>query len=282
MKYSKYIHFTTGNSHVAPRIDGGYYVAFVDPLNFLQILSYDNNDKLLKHFNTTELSDAFDITATDYGFVYYACDTRSSYHSFLKLYNKKFELINTVQIMNNTRNDNVTIDSNINKQVIRYDPDGRPTWGLRFIYVPEGGKLTYSRGRVFLIFAHYNYFTDSYNLGDHTGDTSITFNDLLKDLDFGDTWGASHSLIQACTFDEFYFWTAALADASPYGIKVEYISKRNISYTSNSYDPVNKKFNLRIKGENDNLAGYIKGNRGGTAEGKLGGIMYFEKLKLYC
>ena len=283
MRYYNYIHFTPGNSHVAPRIDGGYYVAFVDTLKFLNILSYDKNDNLLKHFNTTELSDVFDITATDYGFVYYGRDSRSSYHSFMKLYNKNFELINTVQIMNNTKDDDVTVDSNIKKQIIKYDPSGKPTWGLRFIYVPESGKLAYSRGRVFLIFSHYNFFTDVSNYGDHTGDTSITFNDLLRDLDFGDTWGASHSLIQACTFDEFYFWTAALADASPYGIKVEYISKRNISYNEyNSYDPVNKKYNLRYKRENDNLAGYIKGNRGGTAEGKLGGIMYFEKLKLYC
>ena len=282
MRFTYGIHFARGNSHVAPRRNGGYYVGFVDTNNFLQILSYDKNDKLLKHFNTTELAHIYDIVSTDYGFVYYACEAFSAYHSYLKLYNNNFELINTIQIMNNTDKDDVRVDSNINKQIIKYDPSGKPSYGLRFIYVPDSGKLSYSRGRVFLIFSHSNYFL-GYDEGEHTGDTSITFNDLLKDLDFGNTWGASHSLVQAATFDEFYFWTAALADASPYGIRVQYISKRNISYnTYNSYDPVSKKYNLRVMGQDDGLAGYIKGNRGGTAKGKLGGIMYFEKLDLYC
>ena len=33
---------------------------------------------------------------------------------------------------------------------------------------------------------------------------------------------------------------------------------------------------------NDNLAGYIKGYHYGWADGKLGGILYFEKFELYC
>ena len=80
----------------------------------------------------------------------------------------------------------------------------------------------YSRGRIFLIFAHYNYFLDK---GEHTGDTVAIFNDVLLDMDFGLTLASSHSLIQSATFDEFYFWTAALGDAYPQGIKEEYTSK---------------------------------------------------------
>ena len=50
--------------------------------------------------------------------------------------------------------------------------------------------------------------------------------EALSDMDFGITWGASHSLIQAATYDNNYFWTAALSDAYPEGIRVEYTSKK--------------------------------------------------------
>ena len=128
-----------------------------------------------------------------------------------------------------------------------------------------------------MIFCHYNHFIDG--RGDHTGDTVVTFNDILTDIDFGMTWGTSHSLIQSATFDENYFWTAALGDALPEGIKVEYTSKRQFS---NDYDPINKKYNSRIYAKNDDLAGRIKGYRNGKADGRLGGILYFSELGLYC
>lgn len=98
-------------------------------------------------------------------------------------------------------------------------------------------------------------------------------------MDFGNTWGSSHSLIQSATHDDFYFWSAALGDAYPQGIKVEYTSLKDFT---NSYDPVNKKYNSRENGSNDSLAGNIKGYLNGSADGKLGGIMYFENLRLYC
>ena len=43
-----------------------------------------------------------------------------------------------------------------------------------------------------------------------------------------------------------------------------------------------KKYNSRIYSEDNNIAGYIKGYHTGPADGKLGGILYFEKFGLYC
>ena len=57
-------------------------------------------------------------------------------------------------------------------------------------------------------------------------------------MDFGITWGASHSLIQSATADENYFLTAALSDGYPQGIKITYTSKTEFS---SSFDPVNNK-----------------------------------------
>ena len=276
MAYSTKLHFEHSNCPVAPRIDGGYYIAVSDNKNYLHILSFDKNDILIIDHNTTDLSYVHDIVATDYGFVVYARDSTNIYHSYLNLYNKNFELINTIQIMNNKYTDDINVDSNLEKQIIKYDANGSPVYGMRFMFRPDNGKLTYSRGRIFLIFCHYNNFLQS---GNHTGDTVVTFNDLLKDMDFGVTWGASHSLIQSVTFDEYYFWSAALSDAYPEGINVEYTSKTDFT---NSYDPINKKKNSRVSSEKENLAGTITGYHDGRADGKLGGIMYFENLDIYC
>ena len=278
MSYITQLHFAHSNSAVSPRNDGGYYVAFSDKEIFIHVLSYDRNDNLIKNFNTQQKAYIQDITSTDYGFALYLLDAENQdYHSYLSLYNKNFELINTVQIMNNKETDDKLVDSDSTKQIIKYDINGEPTFGMRFMFRPDNGKLIYSNGRIFLIFCHYNYFLD---VGQHTGDTVVTFNDVLKDMDFGITWGASHSLIQSITFDDYYFWTAALSDAYPEGIKVEYTSKRNYNELSQYYDPINKNYQ-RIANENNNLAGYITPYHNGRADGKLGGILYYEKLKLY-
>lgn len=104
--------------------------------------------------------------------------------------------------MNNTAYDDKKNNLTLKKQIIRYDRLGNPVFGMNFIFEPDNGKLIYSRGRIFLIFCHYNYFLEK---GGHTGDTVVTFNDILTDMDFGENWCSSHSLIQSVSFDEFYF-----------------------------------------------------------------------------
>jgi hypothetical protein len=74
------------------------------------------------------------------------------------------------------------------------------------------------------------------------GDTVVTFNDGLQDLNFGIEFGTIHSLIQSVNFDEYYFWTASLGDGFPEGINVQYTSKTDFT---NEYDPINKKYNQR-------------------------------------
>ena len=71
MQYSVQLHYHHSNSPVAPRIDGGYYIAFTDKNSYLHVLSYDKNDNLKNDFNTTEKAFPIDITSTDYGFAIY-------------------------------------------------------------------------------------------------------------------------------------------------------------------------------------------------------------------
>ena len=270
------LHFAAESSPVAPRIDGGYYIGIVDKTRYLHILSFDNNDTIIKDFNTTDYSIILDLIATDYGFAYYAREIKSSNHSYMKLYNKDFELINSIDIMNNKITDDIKKPSDLSRQIMKYGSTGIPNDYMRFMYRPMNGKLIYSHGRIFLIFAYYNYRLSS---GGHTGDSVVTFNDLLKDMDFGEIWGSSHSLVQSATFDEFYFVTAVLGDAYPEGILVTYTSKTNFS---DSYDSINKKYNSRIYKSTAALTTYIKGYMNGNSDGMLGGIVYFEKLGLYC
>ena len=278
MFYNPSLTFTTSNCPVEPRDDGGYYIAVANTDRYLHILSFDKDDKLLKDFDTGEKARPHDITSTFSGFAVYVMDADKRDHSYITVYNKNFEMINRVQVMNNTRTDeSIKIDSTSEKQLIRYNNQGKPQYGIRFIYQADNAKLVYSRGRIFLIFAHYNIFDDDYK--GHNADTVATFNDDLEDIDFGLIFGASHSLIQSATFDYNYFWTASLSDAYPQGITVEYISKRNFQ---NNYDAVAKKNNIRVYGRNNDLAGTIKGYANGWADGKLGGLLYYEELGLYC
>ena len=177
--YTSKLHFEHSNCPVSPRNDGGYYIAFTDTLYYLHVLSYDKNDNLIKDLNTTQKGYIHDIATTDYGFSIYVRDAVNTDHSYLSLYNKNFVLINTVTIMNNNLN-NKDKDSNLSKQIIKYDSSKKPIFGMRFMYRPDNGKLIYSRGRIFLIFCHYNHFLDD---GGHTGDIVVTFNDILKDKD---------------------------------------------------------------------------------------------------
>jgi len=186
MHYNNTLHFTQSNSPVAPRNDGGYYIAVSNEEKILHILSFDKNDNLIKDFNTEEKAIPHDITTTNYGFAVYVVEAGNLFHSYLTVYNKKFEKINRIQIMNNNPEDKLT-DSTPEKQLIRYNSKGEPEFGIRFIYQADNAKLLYSRGRIFLIFAHYNYFTDDNTA--HTADTVATFNDVLLDKDFGLIWG---------------------------------------------------------------------------------------------
>ena len=45
---------------------------------------------------------------------------------------------------------------------------------------------------------------------------------------------------------------------------------------------MNKRYNSRVENSRSDLSGYIKGYHKGPADGKLGGILYFDKYKLYC
>ena len=74
MSYSHTLHFAHSNSPVAPKDNGGYYIAVSDLEKYLHVLTFDKNDNLIKDFNTSDKAYPNDITATDYGFAIYIVD----------------------------------------------------------------------------------------------------------------------------------------------------------------------------------------------------------------
>lgn len=268
------LHFSYSNVPLSPRRDGGYYIFYTNTTFNLHVLSYDKSDKLIKELDTGYKGYPIDITSTDYGFVLYIRDKNDTNYSFLVLYKKDFTKYKEVTVMHNTLTD-TSIDATSETQLIYGTSSGGLQFGMRYMYRPDSGKLFYSRGRIFLIFSHYNYFLDS---GGHTGDTVVTFNDKLSNEDFGCNWGSSHSLIQSVTTDSKYFWTVALGDAYPEGVCVMYTSKSELT---SYYDAVNKKYHSRKYSSNKNLL-VIKGTHSGGAYGKIGGIMYFKKYGIYA
>ena len=276
MDYSGFTTFEHANAPVAPKINGEYLVAVTDMMKFIHILHFDRNDKLIRDLNTSQMGYPHDIVETDYGFVLYAMHD-DYFRSYLSLYNKNFELINTVKIMDNDPKGDRTIQSDPSKQVMKYDNNGRPAFGMIHMGNPDTGKVAYTKGRVYLIFGHINYYPDK---DWHNGDSTITLNDILKDIDFGNTWGASHTLIQSVTYDDNYFISAALMDP---GLLVVYVSKTEFDLDWNHYyDSVAKRYNVRKMLGTSQLVGKMTGTHTGTADARLGGILYFEKLKLYC
>ena len=137
------------------------------------------------------------------------------------------------------------------------------------MYGSYGGRLVYTKGRIFLIFAHRNYFSDGY----HQGDTSATFNDLLEDIDFGWSWLTSHSITFTATYDENYFISASLNDAVSPWVNVIYTSKTEFDTSSYEYDSVNKKYNLRITFGSSSLTGKMKGYDGAFPFSRIGRIL---------
>ena len=277
MHYYGYIYFSCSSSPVAPKVDGSYLIAVSDKSSYLHILHFDRYDNLTKDLNTTKIGYPVDIVETDYGFVVYATTLKGE-ASYLDLYNKNFELIKTLYVMNNKHEDRME-PSDMTRQIMRYTSSGSPEFGMRFMIYSEGGKLVYTKGRIFLIFGHRNFNGKEY----HNGDSSATFNDLLEDIDFGWGWGTSHSLSQSATFDEKNYISASLNDAISAGINVYYLSKTEFLNNNNYYyDPVNKKYNLRSSFGFSNLTGYMRGYKGMFPMSRMGGILYFESIKKYC
>ena len=207
-----------------------------------------------------------DVIETDYGLAIYAVGAKDSDYSFiLGIEKDTFKVRFNKTVMNNGH-----FPTMITEQITFYSSAEVPLFGMEAMHEPDNGKLAYGKGRLSLIFAHYNNFgAETAHRKDHTGDTLFTFDDNGEDVKYAWAWLTSHSLLQDQIYDGKYFVTASLGDAYPMGIKVCFIDGQT---TTSTVDPYWEK---RVK-HNSWCNEIIKfpGTMSGNSYGRMGGIIY--------
>ena len=254
------IFFGASQAPIAPKEDGGYYLCYKSSTSDLCVAEFDDSDELIKNVTLPYKATPFDIIETNNGFAIYAKEATDQNHAFLLIYDSKFNKINETTIMNNGANPTTTKDA-----IVFKDSNDNYLYGLNAMYNPTNAKLAYGNGRINLIFAHYNYFSDS---GGHTGDTYYSFDTKgsKETVKYAWTWLSSHSCIQAHFFDGKYFITAAVGDAYPMGMTITAVDTSSISDDKNY---------ITYK-SNQSIIKSFKGNMSGNSLGRLGGIMKFD------
>ena len=66
------------------------------------------------------------------------------------------------------------------------------------MFKPANGKVAFNKGRIGVVFAHYNHFglKEDGTRDDHTGDTIVHFDENGENEILISSWSASHSLQQ--------------------------------------------------------------------------------------
>ena len=89
------------------------------------------------------------------------------------------------------------------------DSKGKLEFGLQAMFKPSNGKVAYNKGRIGVVFAHYNHFglKEDGSRDDHTGDTIVHFDENGQNEILVSTWFTSHSLQQQMisTFSGVFF-----------------------------------------------------------------------------
>lgn len=260
--------FSHAQAPMAPSANGGYYILYTaNPDKSLHIRYTESSTAQPKDVNLKIDGYPMDIIETDYGVAIYALSASVPNYSFIVgLEKNTFRVIFNKTVMNNGLKPTGIID-----QITFYGSSSAPLFGMEAMHEPENGKLAYGRGRLSLIFAHYNNFgAGSTSRNDHTGDTYITLNDKGDDIKYAWAWGSSHSLVQSHIYTGRYFVTAALGDAYPMGIKICVVDADS---TSSTYDPVLKRYARHNSYCKDDIVPSFTGTMTGNAYGRLGGLI---------
>lgn len=267
---SEQVFFKHSEAPVAPKAEGGYYMIYSsNPDYTLHIRHTNDTFTAANKVEDVELNITgypIDIIETDYGLIFYAVNDEDTDNSFVVGLDKEFKVLFKTTIMNNG-----LYPTSIKEQITFYDDKSKPLFGMEAMHEPENGKFAYGKGKVALIFTHYNNFGASTGVrNDHTGDTWITIEDDGSISDYAWAWGSSHSLIQSHIYDGKYFLTAALGDAYPMGIRICAI---DVDQRTDAYDPIHKKNNQYKSWCKDDILPYMLGTHYGNTAGRLGGLL---------
>ena len=262
------LHFSAATAPMAAKEDGGAYILFKEKdTNKLKIQEVDNDMAAVKVIDLSTTATPLAIaTSTEVGIAVYAQDADDTNYSWLAVFGHDGTLKWKKTIMKNGKDPNSAPD-----QLTFTNTDGSLPYGMKCMHKPHNGELQIGRGRIFLVFAHYNNFKcGESSRDDHTGDTMISCNFSGENFMLGSNWSASHSLTQRAVYDGKFFITSTLGDAFPQQIK---FTSQNGKYNNGYKDGANNELNRFANYGNATLIpGEIPGDGTGQACGRLGGL----------
>lgn len=266
------VFLSRGSAALAPKIDGGLYIFYLNVESVGIVVSLDKKFKEKKSITIGKNNVPLDIVATKVGFIIYTKSLEDNNLSMLLEYNNDGILILKKLIMNNG---DLPVTAN-KDQLIFYDEGSKPVFGMNAMFANQGGKLAYSYGSSLcgLIFTHYNHF--GYNgeiRNDHTGDSFISSGMSNSNNEYyGWGWGTSHSLSVSQIYDGRNYITASLGDLFPENLRVCFVD--SLVLDTNSVDAKRGKSVKHRRFCDDFIVqpGKIPGNGHGKSCGRLGGI----------
>jgi hypothetical protein len=262
------LHFNGATAPMAAKHDSGAYILYKEKdTNALKIQEVDNDMAAVKIIDLKQTATPLAITtSTDLGIVVYAQDATDTNYSWLALFGHDGSLKWKKTIMNNGKDPNSAPE-----QIEFYNTDKTLPFGMKCMHKPHNGELSLGRGKIFLVFAHYNNFKcGESSRDDHTGDTMITCNHEGGNFMLGSAWSASHSLTQRALYDGKQFITSTLGDAFPQQIK---FTTQNGKYDNGHKDgKTGAKNRFSSTGSATLIPGEIPGDGTGQACGRLGGL----------
>lgn len=266
------LHFNAATAPMAAKEDGGAYILFKErETNALKIQEVDNDMKAVKIIDLKVTATPLAIASTkDLGIVIYAQDAADTNYSWLALFGHDGSQKWKKTVMNNGASPN-----SAKEQLEFYNTDKTLPFGMKCMHKPHNGELAIGRGRIFLVFAHYNNFKcGESSPDDHTGDTMITCNFDGENFMLGNAWASSHSLTQRALYDGKQFITSTLGDAYPQQIK---FTTQNGKYDNGHEDGKTGTKNRFAHTASDSIIpGTIPGDGSGQACGRLGGLSMFD------
>jgi hypothetical protein len=263
--------FSPSISPVAPKDDGGFYLAYVDATDSnLYVAEYDKAMKQLSKKNLNLQIVPMDLIATPWGFVVFARQGNDTNNGFLIAYNADY-----TQKWKRTLQNNGVLPTAQKEQITFYDSTGAVLDGNQVNFAIGNGKLAYGRGRISLIYGRYNHFGIVNGArNDHTGDAYLTFDEKDgQDEKYSWVWLSSHSLYQTHAYNGQFFITAALGDDYPQNIQVCVVDQ---SVVDDYVDGVRGTKVRHPKYCTKIVPGSIPGDGKGNSCGRLGGLHFIQ------
>ena len=267
------IHKVPATAPVAPKTDGGAYIAYAEQTTkYMKVMEIDNELKKVNLFDLNKAGDPIDLQATSFGFVLYARSRFDLNLSYIEAFDKTGKSLWRHNVMKNGPD---ALPSTAVEQFTFKNAESKSYPGMEVMFKPTNGKIAIGRNRILLIFGHSNYFgdKDDGSRDDREGETIVSMDFDGNDLKLIEPWMTQAALTQKILYDEEKFVSISLGDSNPMGFKVavsEGVTPKDF------VDPVsNTKNTLSYTSKTDMVTGHAPSDKAGNICARLGGLMKF-------